>query len=406
MKQKTAPDPDSRTTDLLPEAQDFSLVLGGPLYQLLHKVHLDDDDATSHLKRRIGVICGIIWLPLLLLCAIHGTLAQTNGVSFLRDIETHVRLLIAVPMMIFAELIVHQRMRYIVLQFLEHKLVPLESMEQFRKSILSALTWRNSIPAELAMIAIVLPLGYYMRTRVLALDASTWYATVVADGISLTVPGIWFSWVSNPVMQFLMLRWIYRLVIWARLLWQVSRIQLDLIPTHPDRAGGLGFLSASAYAYSPMLASFSTIVAGLVASRIFFQGASLADFKLEIISLIAFGMVLVIGPMTVFTPQILAAKRRGKREYGALAAEYTRNFDRRWIRKAGHEGESLLGTSDIQSLADLDNSYAIIHEMRAVPVSRDLLIQLVWATLVPFAPLVLTMIPLEELLDQIFKSIF
>jgi hypothetical protein len=89
-----------------------------------------------------------------------------------------------------------------------------------------------------------------------------------------------------------------------------------------------------------------------------------------------------------------------------LAATYTREFDRRWIRRANHEGESLLGTSDIQSLADLDNSYSIIHEMKAVPFSRDLLLQLVWATLAPFAPLVLTMIPLEELLDQIIKTVF
>lgn len=117
-------------------------------------------------------------------------------------------------------------------------------------------------------------------------------------------------------------------------------------------------------------------------------------------------MVLVLGPLTVFAPQILAAKRRGKREYGALAAAYTREFDRRWIRSTNHEGESLLGTSDIQSLADLDNSYSIIQEMKAVPFSRDLLLQLLWATLVPFAPQVLTMIPLEELLDRILKTIF
>ena len=405
MKQNTAPDSVNSLADLLPEARNFSLVLGGPLYQLFRKAHLDDD-VTSHLRQRVFVICGILWPPLAALCAIHGTLAAGNGVSFLHDIETHARFLVAVPLMILAELIVHQRMRDIVVQFLEHKLVPEDSLERFRQAILSALAWRNSIPAELAIIAIVFPLGYDMRTRVFALDASTWYAAVGNDGVSLTVPGIWFSWVSNPILQFLLLRWFYRLVIWARFLWQVSRIKLDLIPTHPDRNGGLGFLAGSAHANSPLLASISAMVAGLVASRIFFQGASLADFKLEIISLVAFGMVLVLGPLTVFAPQILATKRRGKREYGALAATYTREFDRRWIRRANHEGESLLGTSDIQSLADLDNSYSIIQEMKAVPFNRDLLLQLVCATLAPFAPLVLTMIPLEELLDRIIKTVF
>jgi hypothetical protein len=195
-------------------------------------------------------------------------------------------------------------------------------------------------------------------------------------------------------------------VIWARFLWQVSRIDLDLIPTHTDRNAGLGFLSGSAYAYSPLLASFSAMSAGLVASRIFHQGASLADFKLEIVSLVVFGMILVLGPLTVFAPQILAEKRLGKREYGVFATDLAREFDRRWLRSPDHDNLPLLGPDDISSLADFDHVYAVIKETRAVPFSRDTLLQLVWATLVPFAPLVFTMIPLEELLDRMIKTVF
>ena len=389
----------------LPEVRNFSLVLGGPLYQLFRRAHLDDD-VVSHVRQRILVICGIIWLPLLLLCAISGTLLGGIAVPFLHDVETHARFLLAVPLMILAELLVHQRMRGIVMQFVERKLVPEVSMAQFRKAAVSAMAWRNSLPAELAIVAIVFPLGYYVRTRVFALEASTWYATAGSDGVSLTLPGIWFSWVSNPILQFLLLRWIYRLAIWARFLWQVSRIELALIPTHPDRNAGLGFLGGSVHAYSPLLASFSAMSAGLVASRIFHEGASLAEFKIEIVSLVLFGMVLVLGPLTVFAPQILLAKRRGKREYGAFAADYTREFDRRWLRNADHDETPLLGASDIQSLADLDTAYSVIKDIRAVPFSRDLLLQLVWATLAPFAPLVFTMIPLEELLDRMIKIVF
>ena len=405
MDQNIPPHAGDPLAGALPEVRNFSLVLGGPLYQLFRKTHLDDD-VTSHVRRRILVICGIIWLPLLLLCAIHGTLLGGIEIPFLHDVETHARFLIAVPLMILAELIVHQRMRGIVMQFVERKIIPAASMERFRKAIISAMAWRNSMPVELAIVAIVLPLGYYLRTRVLALDASTWYATASPDGVVLTLPGIWFSWVSNPVLQFLLLRWLYRLAIWARFLWQISRIQLDLIPTHPDRNGGLGFLGGSAYAYSPLLASFSAMCAGLVASRIFFEAASLADFKLEIVALVVLGMVLVLGPLTVFAPQILAAKRRGKREYGVLAADYGREFEQRWLRSADHGDTPILGTGDIQSLADLDNAYSVIHEIRAVPFNRDLLLQLVWATLAPFTPLVFTMIPLEELLDRMIKAVF
>jgi len=397
--------PRNPSADLFPDLRNFSLVLGGPLYQLFRKVHLDDD-VVSHITRRILVICSIVWLPLAVLCAIKGTLLGGVEIPFLKDIETHARFLVAIPLMLVAELVVHLRMRGVVAQFVERKLITEDHMERFRKAILGAMAWRNSITAELLLIAIVFPLGYYMRTEVFSLKASTWYATASNHGGSLTLPGLWFSWVSNPILQFLMLRWIYRIAIWARFLWQISRIKLDLIPTHPDRNAGLGFLGGSAFAFSPLLAGISSMVAGLVASRIFYEGAKLTDFKLEILFLVAFGTMLVLGPLVVFAPQIMAAKRLGKREYGALAADFVRQFDRRWLRNEDGESTPLLGSGDIQSLADLDHAYAVVMEMRAVPFNRDMLVQILGATLAPFVPLVFTLIPLEELLDQMLKSVF
>lgn len=389
----------------LPELRDFSLILGGPLYQLIRRTRLDDD-VGSHLRRRIAVICGIMWLPLLVLCAVKGTLVAGIDIPFLVDIETHARLLVAVPLMLLAEYFVHVRLRGVVAQFVERRLVPAAAGDRFRAAAASAIRWRNSIAAELAMIALVYSLGYHVRVDLLALETSTWYMTVGPDGSALTLPGLWYSWVSNPLVQFLLLRWLFRLVIWARFLWQVSRIDLDLIPLHPDRHAGLGFLGGSAYAFSPLLASLSAMVAGLVANRIFHEGASLADFKLEIVLLGAFGLVLVFAPLTVFAPRILAARRAGLRDYGAFAADYTREFDRRWLRSADQDGEQLLGTGDIQSLADLANAFAVVKEIKALPFSRDTLLQLAWATLAPFAPLVFTMIPLEQLLDRIVGAVF
>jgi hypothetical protein len=386
-----------------PEVRNFSLVLGGPLYQLLRRAKLDGETA-SLVRRRLIALCSFTWLPLLVLCAIEGTLFSGVAIPFLVDIETHARFLVAVPLLIGAELLVHRRMRHIVAQFLERKLVPSREIDRFRAAILSAMAWRNSIAAELGLVGLVYSLGYYLRTDTFALAIPTWYST--GPGGGMTLAGSWFLWVSNPILQFLLVRWFYRLVIWARFLWQVSRIELDLIPTHPDRNGGLGFLGGSARLYSPLLAANSALVAGLMASRIFHEGASLKDFKLEIVFLVALGGVLVLGPLLVFAPQILATKRRGLREYGAFAAGYMRDFDRRWLRSADHDGEELLGSGDIQSLADLGNSFVVIKETRAMLFGRDTFLELVWATLAPIAPLVLTMIPLDELLDRIVGAVF
>lgn len=395
----------SATPVAWPELENFSLVLGGPLYQMLRKARLEDR-VEDHVLRRVVVISGIIWLPLLLLCLVDGTLLGGVPIPFIADIETHVRFLVVVPLLLVAELLVHLRMRAIVPQFVERKLVPEAALERFRAAILSALNLRNSVWIELLLIAIIFPLAYHLRANYLALESPTWYARVENGGATATRAGLWFYWISNPIFQFLLVRWYFRLFIWARFLWQVSRIQLALIPTHPDRNAGLGFLAASAYAVSPLLAAHGAAVAGYFANRIFYEGASLANFKLEVVLLVVFLMVVVLGPLCVFAPQILAAKRKGLREYGSFAAEYMRDFDRRWLRTADRDGEAMLGAADIQSLADLGNAFGVIREMKAVPFGRDTFVQLTMATVVPFAPLLLTMFPLEEMLNRIIGAVF
>jgi len=403
-----SPDQSPRRQDpvaiAFPELQNFSLVLGGPLWQLLRRTRMDDD-AGGLVARRILLSTAIIWLPLLVLCAVEGTLTGGIAIPFLPDIETHARFLVGVPLMILAELVVHQRLRGVVAQFVERGLVPTASMVRFIAALRSAMAWRNSWIAELALIAIVYTAGHYIREFV-ELDTSTWYATVGTASAELTAAGLWFTYVSNPVLQFMLLRWGYRVLIWARFLWQVSRIELDLIPTHPDRNGGLGFLAGSAYAFAPLLSALGAGVAGMIANRIFHQGASLAAFKLEIVLLVTMGVVLLMAPLLVFAPKILAAQRQGLREYGAFTAEYMREFDRRWLRSRDRDGASLLGTGDIQSLADIGNAFTVIREMKPVIFSRAMLVQLTAAMLIPFVPLVFTMIPLEQLLDRIIGAIF
>ncbi|MOA23339.1 hypothetical protein D3C78_1439530 [compost metagenome] len=132
----------------------------------------------------------------------------------------------------------------------------------------------------------------------------------------------------------------------------------------------------------------------------------LTAYKPEIILLAGFGLLLVLAPLSVFAPRIMAAKRQGLREYGALAAEYSRSFERRWLRTADRDGESLLGAADIQSLADLANAYAVIKEVRPMPFSRDMFLQLILAAVVPFLPLLLTLFPFDVLLDRLVGVIF
>jgi hypothetical protein len=386
---------------------DFSLVLGGPLFQLLRRARLSDDALTLQ-RRRVIVISLVAWLPLLLLAAAGGQLLDASvAVPFLLDVEVHVKFLVVMPLLVAAELTVHQRMRSVGKVFRDRGLVPERAWPQFEATLASAYRLRNSVLAEVLLLVFVYLVGVLIVWRhYMALDTSTWYATAAAEGSRLSPAGMWYGFVSLPFFQFLLLRWYFRLFIWIRLLWQVSRIELRLVPTHPDRAGGLGFLSTMVHAFIPLLMAHGALLAGQLANRIFYLDAALPQFRLEIMLLVVFLLCIFLGPLAVFAPQLAQAKRTGLREYGTLAQRYVREFDTKWLRGGAPADEPVLGSGDIQSLADLGNSFEVVRTMRVVPVTRDAILQLAVATLAPIAPLVLTMMPLEELLKKLFGMLF
>ena len=389
------------------EPPDFSLVLGGPLFQLFRKAHLTGD-ALELVSQRIVVISLFAWLPLLALSALEGQLlGGSAAVPFLLDVEVHVRFLVAMPLLIAAELVVHQRMRSVVKVFLERNLIPESAMPRFNAAIASAFRLRNSVLAEVLLIAFVYVVGILIVWRhYTALDAATWYATPSVGGLRLSLAGMWYGYVSVPFFQFLLFRWYFRLFVWARFLWQVSRIELSLVPSHPDRAGGSGFLSNTVYAFIPLLLAHGALLAGNLANRIFYLGAALPDFKLEIAVAVGFVLCMVLGPLLVFSPQLAQVKRTGRREYGTLAERYVREFDAKWLRGGAPADEPLVGSGDIQSLAYLDNSYEVVRTMRVVPFTKEAILQLAAVTMAPIVPLLLTLMPLEELLKKLFGILF
>jgi hypothetical protein len=149
-----------------------------------------------------------------------------------------------------------------------------------------------------------------------------------------------------------------------------------------------------------------SLLAGNLANRIFFLGATLPQFKAEIAAVLIFLLGVVLGPLLVFAPQLAQAKRSGLREYGTLAERYVREFDTKWLRGGAATDEPLVGSSDIQSLADLGGGYEKVKGMQIVPIRRDDVLRLALATLAPIAPLALTMMSLEDLLKTLFGVLF
>jgi len=388
------------------QSPDFSVVLGGPLFQLLRKAHLGTGDGIELLVRRLVFFVCITWVPLFLLAAVVAFVSGSDPLDFLRDIEVHVRFLVALPSLIIAELLVHRRMQPVVRRFIERRLIPDQDRRQFDRAVESALALRNSIPLEVALFVAVYTVGLWLWHDRFGIETVTWYA-MPGGRWNLTAAGFWYVFISIPILQFLLLRWYVRLFIWYRFLWQVSRITLNLIPTHPDRAGGLGFLGTIAYALGPLLFAQGAMLAGLIASRVLYHGEMLLDFKMQAASFVVFFVAMIFGPLLVFTPQMADARRRGLASYGLFAQRYVRAFQDKWVVGFGPAAaDELLGTGDIQSLADLGNSYTVVQEMRMVPFTMKDTWRLALSTAAPMVPLLLLVWSPEEVIREVIKIVF
>ncbi|MBY5427471.1 hypothetical protein [Rhizobium leguminosarum] len=388
------------------KSADLSLFAGGPLKKLLFRTRHSEDNMAVR-RQLVGIALALLaWLPLLGLSGWEGHVFGGNvAIPFLHDVEVHVRLLLALPLLIVAELVTEARLRPVPQQFIERELIPEKAMTRFKSAIESAMRLRDSAFAEVLIIAFVYGAGILIWRRYVVADTATWYATPFPDGLRLTLAGTWYAWVSLPIFQFILCRWYFRLFIWARFLWRVSRIRLKLVPTHPDGLAGLSFLSNTLRVLSIFALAHGTLLAGYLATQVVILGTSLIEFKAEIAAVVILVLCVTTAPLLVFAPQLSEARRNGLRDYGRLATRYVGEFDAKWVHSTAGDPGSLLGSADIQSLADMGNSYAIVRAMRVIPITGDAIYRLTAATLAPMIPLLLTMMPLEQILRKLASII-
>lgn len=196
-----------KTDPLNNKDNDFSLILGGPLFQLFRKIHLSDN-YLGLMKRRVIIITLITWLPLFVLSALDGKLLGGSiSVPFLMDIDNHIRYLLVVPLLISAELFVHMRMQFLLSQFKDRNLIPESSMAKFDSAISSSMKLRNSVTAEILIILFVYIVGILIIwKKYVVLNIGTWYMTSNDGESKLSMAGIWLGYVSLPIFQFILLR--------------------------------------------------------------------------------------------------------------------------------------------------------------------------------------------------------
>ena len=181
---------------------------------------------------------------------------------------------------------------------------------------------------------------------------------------------------------------------------------MHLFPTHPDESGGLGFVGEAQRFFGSLLFSYSVGAVGVLANMIVYDKVPVKNFGAAIATYVVVALLIILGPLVIFTGRLVKTKRRGLHQYGALATSYTGSFQRKWIGKENPEHEALLGTGDIQSLADLGNSYGMVRDMRPLPFWWEDVARLALVTVAPFAPLLLTVFSLDDLVTRVLKIVF
>jgi hypothetical protein len=377
---------------------EFSLARGAPFCRLQERLGLIRP-TTLQPGRRAVLFTLIAWLPLAVATFFAGTFSEPHDPrAFAHDYTVHARLLVAIPLFLVLEVIAHTRIDLLVRHFLASGLVPPQQADPFRQGIATTLRRRNSGRCELVILLLAVVASVVTVWINLGWRSPSWIGSRGEGGLDLAAAGWWYLLVSGPMFFFLLFRWMWRYGLWVGLLRQIARLDLRLVATHPDRAGGLMFISQYPEVFQAFAFAVSCVAASSIARDLVFEHATIAELRPVMIAWVVAIVLLFIAPLTIFGKSLRTVKRRALFDYSAFATRHNLAFEQRWVRD--HTGESEpLGTPDISSLADLGAGFEAVRSMRTIPLSKEAILPITVASLLPMLLAAATQVPFKELLS-------
>jgi hypothetical protein len=383
---------------------DFSLVRGGPWYRLQTRLHLCTPDSLRA-GRRAALYVLVAWLPLAILSMIQGSAFDlSDRIPFFRDVAVQARFLIALPALVLADSMIDRGTGLTAGHLRSSGLVAPEGIAAYDEAVRYALRLRDSWLVALAIVVLSIASGW-SRISQGAHEFNVWFEQGAGAQATLAPAGWWLGLVASPLFASMFLRNIWRFALWVGFLRRLSRTPLALTPAHPDRMGGLGIIQIGHRSFAALFFAVGTVCAAVVANRVVNYNAQVLDFKMVLAALLVLAVLVYIAPLFLFTPKLAVCKWRGMLEYGRLGTRYTVGFDRKWVEGQAAPGETLLGTSDIQSLADLGNASDRVDSMRVVPMDVKSAMVPILAVGLPMVPLALMVMPLKDLLRLLASAV-
>ncbi len=382
----------------------FSLCEGGRFHGVLSKAGL-----TGGVRGRlilVALLLAVGWLPLILLTAAAGTL--TGGVDhpLLADLGAWARALIVLPILVFAEPAADQLLGIVVELLRRTGLVRDRDLPAFEESVGRAQRRATSDSVEVILLLTALALPHLLAATLPHLATGTaWFVTGVAGEPAVSAAGRWYTWVALPLVQFLLLRWLWRIISWWGLVWRVSKLDLAWVGAHPDSAGGLGFLAWSPRAFRSVFVGLSALAAASVSNQIQFGGQTLLDARGPILAFLLLELVLLLGPQFFFLGSLVRTRYAALMRYGLTASAMTRAFEHTLPTSSATEGAELLTSPAPSAVADYASVYGLANAMRPAAISLREVVGLILPLAAPFAPLLLYQYSPKEILQQVLQLI-
>jgi hypothetical protein len=387
------PDPDA--------AGNFSPIDNEPWLRWQRAVHLAPKSGLG-VARRAVFFALLGWVPLALWALSWGRVVDVAmGESLVHHYGVHVRCLLVIPLMILGESTVHRAALLEMPQFVRSGLVDDTVRPQFGAVLRAVRRWRDSSLPWVLVVGAAVAWTVFDRPHAYA-DAMSW---ALDERGRLAFGGVWFAYVVRPIFLALLLGWLWRLVLLAVLVARLARLRLALVPSHPDGAGGLGFLEKLPGAFAPVTFALSATLASRWAHEIVSHGQRVDAFLIPTATFVVAWSLLLLAPFVPLMPVLFAAKREALPSYAAMVAEQSRLVRQRWIDGTSRGDSPRLEPAGVGPIADAATMYDAVRSMRILPIGKTSITGILVPVVAPMLVVAALQIPVSELLLGLIRAL-
>ena len=380
--------------------EGFSLVNGGLIYSLTFIFRKKAKPGRALSNTAIALVL-ITWLPLCLLALYYGTLSDDNTtISFFEDFLVHVRFLIVVPFLILIEKVVDKSF----VEYIENtdNIIPNAQQQDYNQMVNRLKRLTTSYIPEI-IVLIIYYTAIFANPEFISAEDSTRNYLTYSDTSALNIAG-WYNFlICVPIFILLMFRWIWRWIVWVYSVIKISRFKIYTDPLHADKVAGLGYINQVPLTFSFILVAPSAMISAIIGIDIIYNNASFMTYFHLILFCVILSPIVLYAPLLAFMPKLTNARREGIVKFGDLLRKHNYDYIKKWIDRKP-DNETILGTMDNSSLADINGSYAPIEEMKLIPIDLKMIIVSLIMNLIPYIPLVFTYYSFSQLFNLFIKS--